>query len=110
MVIKAFPKRAIGYSNIHSVFKRYSDFEKLRKSLLYSLPRDQRVHIQSLPPKSPLGMPCSLFAIWSPDRHPARYRPVFLDKRRRLLQEWLCRVLLHPDIGGYKACRQWIMD
>jgi hypothetical protein len=40
----------------------------------------------------------------------AKYRPAFLDSRRRKLQTWLAAVLMHPDIGGCPAVRQWILE
>ncbi|KAF8872950.1 Phox homologous domain-containing protein [Infundibulicybe gibba] len=74
--------------------KRYSAFVELEASLHRSLPKNQRHLIPSLPPKAPL----------------ARYRPAFLDRRRRLLQYWLSAILLHPDIGSCQTVRLWIMD
>ncbi|KAF9461024.1 Phox-like protein [Collybia nuda] len=74
--------------------KRYSAFAQLEKALRRTLPRNQQTFIPTLPPKTPL----------------ARYRPAFLDRRRRLLQYWLSAVLLHPDIGGSQAARLWVMD
>ncbi|KNZ75873.1 hypothetical protein J132_00886 [Termitomyces sp. J132] len=74
--------------------KRYSDFDELETVLRRTLPRSQRHFVPVLPPKSPLS----------------RYRPAFLDRRRRLLQSWLSAVLLHPDVGGSKAVRVWVMS
>ncbi|TFK52123.1 Phox-like protein [Heliocybe sulcata] len=74
--------------------KRYSDFEKLYSNLFLTLPRNLRHLVPPLPPKSAL----------------AKYRPTFLDKRRRLLEHWLAAVLLHPDIGGCKAAGRWVME
>ncbi|KZT21153.1 Phox-like protein [Neolentinus lepideus HHB14362 ss-1] len=74
--------------------KRYSDFEKLYSNLLITLPRDLRHLVPPIPPKSAL----------------AKYRPTFLDKRRRLLEHWLAAILLHPDIGGCKAAGRWVME
>ncbi|KAG6819877.1 hypothetical protein H0H93_007756 [Arthromyces matolae] len=84
-----------GWTNgtmIH-VHKRYSDFDELESVLRRTLPQNQRHYVPNLPPKSPLS----------------RYRPAFLDKRRRHLQSWLSAVLLHPDVGGSKAVRIWVM-
>ncbi|KAF8481464.1 Phox-like protein [Gautieria morchelliformis] len=75
------------------ILKRYSDFEQLSLSLRRTLPRALLHNIPSLPPKSPL----------------ARYRPTFLESRRRRLQHWLATVLLHPDVGGCQAVRHWVM-
>ncbi|OCH85116.1 Phox-like protein [Obba rivulosa] len=74
--------------------KRYSSFVQLYDTLRASLPESQRHFVPQLPPKFPL----------------AKYRPSFLDHRRRLLQHWLSAVLLHPDIGGCQAVREWVMD
>ncbi|KAF8235507.1 hypothetical protein L208DRAFT_752321 [Tricholoma matsutake] len=74
--------------------KRYSAFAQLESALRRTLPRNQQPFIPPLPPKTPL----------------ARYRPAFLDSRRRQLQFWLASVLLHPDIGGSKAVKVWVMD
>ncbi|KAF8578206.1 Phox-like protein, partial [Ramaria rubella] len=75
------------------MLKRYSDFEQLYVSLRRTLPHALLHNIPSLPPKSPL----------------ARYRPTFLERRRRRLQHWLATVLLHPDVGGCQAVRHWVM-
>ena len=99
---------------IHAL-KRYSAFAQLYARLRATLPvsicahiyssrmsdnhpvpsqRNQQPFIPSLPPKFPL----------------AKFRPTFLDRRRRLLQYWLCAILLHPEIGGCEAVREWVMD
>jgi len=80
-------------SAIH-VHKRYSDFAELHARLRATLPQYQQRFLAALPPKSPL----------------AKFRPTFLESRRRLLEHWLSSILLHPDIGGCKAVREWIMD
>lgn len=82
-----------GGTTIHA-HKRYSAFEQLYSALRKTLPRNQLHYLPSLPPKAPL----------------ARYRPAFLDRRRRLLQYWLAAVLLHPDLGATKSVRLWVMD
>ncbi|KAH8827207.1 Phox homologous domain-containing protein [Flagelloscypha sp. PMI_526] len=74
------------------VLKRYSAFDELDISLLQALPRHLHNHIPSLPPKSPL----------------AKYRPAFLEKRRRQLEYYLNAVLLHPEIGGHRVVRSWV--
>ncbi|KIJ55837.1 hypothetical protein M422DRAFT_24343 [Sphaerobolus stellatus SS14] len=76
------------------ILKRYSDFEQLYLDLRKTLTRELLHNILSLPPKSPL----------------ARYRPAFLERRRRRLQHWLATVLLHPEVGGCQAVRQWVMS
>jgi len=80
-------------TTIHA-HKRYNAFVQLDTALRHSLPRHQQRYIPSLPPKAPF----------------ARYRPAFLDQRRRQLEYWLSAVLFHPDIGASKPVRQWIMS
>jgi len=80
-------------TKIHA-HKRYNGFVQLDAALRRSLPRHQQEYVPRLPPKAPF----------------ARYRPVFLDHRRRQLEYWLSAVLLHPDVGASKAVRQWIMN
>ncbi|KAI6024181.1 Phox-like protein [Pisolithus microcarpus] len=74
--------------------RRFSDFVKLYHTLKHTLPHHLLHFIPPLPPKSPF----------------ARYRPAFLDHRRRELQYWLCVVLLHPEIGTCQAVRRWVLD
>ncbi|KZT71997.1 Phox-like protein [Daedalea quercina L-15889] len=76
------------------VHKRYSAFAELHAHLCARLPQSYQRFIPPLPPKSPLS----------------KFRPSFLDQRRRLLQHWLSSVLLHPDIGGCQILREWVMD
>uniref|UniRef100_A0A8H8CE75 Endosomal/vacuolar adapter protein YPT35 n=1 Tax=Psilocybe cubensis TaxID=181762 RepID=A0A8H8CE75_PSICU len=76
------------------VLKRYSAFEELRSSLKRTLPSSLLPLIPSLPPKSALG----------------RFRPAFLDSRRKLLQFFLASVLLHPEIGGRDVVRKWVLS
>ncbi|EIW58871.1 uncharacterized protein TRAVEDRAFT_149304 [Trametes versicolor FP-101664 SS1] len=78
---------------IHAL-KRYSAFAQLYARLRATLPASQQSYIPSLPPKAPL----------------AKFRPAFLDRRRRLLQHWLSAILLHPEMGGCQAVREWVMD
>ncbi|KAI8974588.1 Phox homologous domain-containing protein [Trametes punicea] len=78
---------------VHAL-KRYSAFAHLYTKLKATLPASQQSYVPSLPPKAPL----------------AKFRPSFLDRRRRLLQHWLSAVLLHPEIGGCQAVRDWITD
>ncbi|KAJ8076778.1 hypothetical protein PM082_001201 [Marasmius tenuissimus] len=80
-------------TTIHA-HKRYSSFVELESALHRTLPRHQRHYIPALPPKAPF----------------ARYRPAFLDRRRRQLEYWLSAVLLHPEVGGSKAVRMWVID
>ncbi|KAG6328860.1 hypothetical protein ID866_10229 [Astraeus odoratus] len=80
-------------TTIHT-HKRYSAFTELYYALKRTLPRHLLHFIPPLPPKTPF----------------ARYRPAFLDSRRRQLQYWLSAVLLHPEIGGCEAVRYWVME
>ncbi|KDR79566.1 hypothetical protein GALMADRAFT_243664 [Galerina marginata CBS 339.88] len=75
------------------VLKRYRAFEELREALKKTLPPSLLPSIPALPPKSALG----------------RFRPAFLDSRRKLLQFFLVRVLLHPEIGGREVVRRWVL-
>ncbi|KAH9935082.1 Phox-like protein [Amylocystis lapponica] len=76
------------------IHRRYSGFAELYAKLRATLPESQQHFIPTLPPKYPL----------------AKFRPTFLDHRRRLLEHWLSSVVLHPDIGGCRAIREWVMD
>ncbi|KAI0766903.1 Phox homologous domain-containing protein [Trametes elegans] len=78
---------------VHAL-KRYSAFAELYAKLRATLPVSQQAYIPSLPPKAPL----------------AKFRPTFLDRRRRLLQHWLSAIILHPEMGGCQAVRDWVMD
>ncbi|KAF5323242.1 hypothetical protein D9619_013507 [Psilocybe cf. subviscida] len=73
--------------------KRYTAFEELASKLRKGLPRPLLPFLPPLPPKAPL----------------ARFRPAFLETRRRLLQFWLVRVLLHPELGGRREVREWVL-
>ncbi|KDN42469.1 hypothetical protein RSAG8_06786, partial [Rhizoctonia solani AG-8 WAC10335] len=74
--------------------KRYSSFIELEKTLRRTLPPHVVHNIPALPPKNAF----------------AKYRSAFLDARRRKLQTWLATVLMHPDIGGCPAVREWILE
>ncbi|EGN95188.1 hypothetical protein SERLA73DRAFT_187515 [Serpula lacrymans var. lacrymans S7.3] len=80
-------------TTIHA-HKRYSAFVELYIALRRTLPRHQQHFVPALPPKSPLS----------------RFRPAFLDQRRRQLQYWLCSILLHPDVGSCQAVRLWVIN
>ncbi|KAF8879770.1 hypothetical protein CPB84DRAFT_287566 [Gymnopilus junonius] len=75
------------------LLKRYSAFEELRVLLKRTLPPSLVPCIPTLPPKSAF----------------ARFRPTFLDSRRKLLQFFLASILLHPDIGGREVVRRWVL-
>jgi len=74
------------------VHKRFSSFVELRRRLQNFLPDSLQTQLPKLPPKHPL----------------AKYRPSFLDKRRRMLQHWLSAVLLHPELGDSAPVKEWI--
>ncbi|CAE6428333.1 unnamed protein product [Rhizoctonia solani] len=76
------------------VHKRYNSFIALDKTLRRTLPPHVVHNIPTLPPKNAF----------------AKYRSAFLDSRRRKLQTWLATVLMHPDIGGCSAVREWILE
>ncbi|KAK7682847.1 hypothetical protein QCA50_014232 [Cerrena zonata] len=78
---------------IHAL-KRYSAFAELHAKLRATLPSNYQRSVPPLPPKSP----------WS------KFRPAFLEQRRQLLEHWISSVLLHPDVGGCKAVREWVME
>ncbi|KAF5354117.1 hypothetical protein D9756_006888 [Leucocoprinus leucothites] len=79
-------------TTIHTL-KRYTSFVELDNALRRTLPRHLLPSIPPLPPKNPL----------------ARFRPAFLDRRRRLLQYWLASILLHPEIGGVDVVKKWVI-
>ncbi|KAF9475483.1 hypothetical protein BDN70DRAFT_898149 [Pholiota conissans] len=76
------------------ILKRYTAFEELNDRLKRTLPPPLLPFLPTLPPKAPL----------------ARFRPTFLDSRRKLLQFWLASVLLHPEIGGRDVVRDWVLS
>ena len=61
---------------------------------LFLQPPINHALIPPLPPKAPL----------------ARFRPAFLEKRRSLLEFWLTRVMLHPEVGGRGVVRGWVLE
>lgn len=73
--------------------KRYTAFEDLDATLHKTLPRRLRGLIPPLPPKAPF----------------ARFRPAFLDQRRRKLQFYLASILLNPEVGGEECVRRWVI-
>lgn len=73
--------------------KRYTAFEDLDATLHKTLPRRLRSLIPPLPPKAPF----------------ARFRPAFLDQRRRKLQFYLASILLNPEVGGEECVRRWVI-
>lgn len=75
------------------ILKRYSAFKELHDTLRRSLPHSLLPLLPPLPPKAAL----------------ARFRPAFLDNRRKLLQFWLASILLHPELGGRDVVRSWVL-
>ena len=48
-----------------------------------------------------------------PPRHVGlwqRYHPLFLEDRRRALQQWLCATLLDERWGNADAYRRWVLE
>ncbi|KAJ7595082.1 Phox homologous domain-containing protein [Mycena floridula] len=80
-------------TTIHA-HKRYNAFVELEAALRRSLPAHQTHFIPKLPPKTPL----------------AKFRPAFLDRRRKMLEHFLWAVLLHPELGSCPVVRLWIME
>jgi len=79
-------------TTIH-VLKRYSAFLHLQEELEKAVP-DIRAVLPAFPAKNTF----------------AKYRPAFLEKRRRRLQSWLAAVLLHPTFGGLPEVRKWVIE
>ncbi|KIO24639.1 hypothetical protein M407DRAFT_99150 [Tulasnella calospora MUT 4182] len=76
------------------ILKRFSAFEALAHDLEHSISRALLHNIPPLPSKTTLG----------------KYRPSFLEKRRKQLETWLAAVMLHPDIGGSDAVKRWVTE
>ncbi|ELU37177.1 hypothetical protein AG1IA_08793 [Rhizoctonia solani AG-1 IA] len=55
-----------------------------------------------------VSQPYAVASPFSPLARVAKYRPAFLDSRRRKLQTWLATVLMHPDIGGCSTVQRTI--
>jgi len=70
--------------------KRYSEFFTLRQNLCTAFPRHEKM-IPALPPKSVVS----------------KFRPAFLEKRRRGLELFLSTVLLMPDLGASPIVKKW---
>ncbi|KAF9004380.1 hypothetical protein BDQ17DRAFT_1355012 [Cyathus striatus] len=78
-------------TTIH-LLKRYTDFSRLHTTLLRTLPPSLHPHVRLCRRK-----------------HLCEVSPVFLDRRRRMLQFWLACVLLHPEVGGCECVRGWVV-
>ncbi|KAF4609570.1 hypothetical protein D9613_012234 [Agrocybe pediades] len=76
------------------VLKRYSAFEELRENLIKRLDPSLHALVPALPPKSAL----------------AKFRPAFLEQRRKMLQFFLVGVLLRPELGGREEVRAWVLE
>lgn len=94
---------------IHAL-KRYTAFERLAAALRRAVPKHARAQIPRLPPKNPLGASAGPLAQREMTTEPAKHRPAFLERRRRMLQAWLLAVLLHPVLGGTEVARAWVLD
>ncbi len=71
--------------------KRYSEFVRLRNDLIKTFPK---FVIPNLPHKSSL----------------AKFRPSFLERRRKHLSWWLTSILMHCEMGGSGVVRAWILE
>lgn len=40
----------------------------------------------------------------------AKFRPSFLERRRKHLSFWLATILLHSEMGGSGVVRAWILE
>ena len=76
--------------------KRYSEFFSLRQNLCSAYPRYEKL-IPALPPKSVV---CTVSLLRDHLIFPAKFRPAFLEKRRRGLELFLSTVLLMPALGA----------
>lgn len=73
--------------------KRYSEFARLRSDLLSAFPTLSGA-LPKLPPKSVVS----------------KFRPSFLEKRRRGLEYFLSCVLLNPQFGTTPIVRSWFFS
>ncbi|CAK7201313.1 hypothetical protein SEUCBS139899_004016 [Sporothrix eucalyptigena] len=77
------------------IYKRYSEFDTLRKRLVASFPQARGGGaLPPLPPKSVLG----------------KFRPEFLEKRRLGLQYFLNCILLNPEFAGSPVLRDFLFS
>jgi hypothetical protein len=72
--------------------KRYSEFEVLHHELVRNFPQSTKKSLPPLPPKS---------AIY-------KFRPQFLEKRRKGLAYFLTCVMLNPEYAGSDAVKRFI--
>ncbi|KIH94234.1 hypothetical protein SPBR_05854 [Sporothrix brasiliensis 5110] len=77
------------------IYKRYSEFDALRRRLLASFPQARGGGaLPPLPPKSVLG----------------KFRPDFLEKRRLGLQYFLNCILLNPEFAGSPVLKEFLFS
>ncbi|CAK7224243.1 hypothetical protein SBRCBS47491_005482 [Sporothrix bragantina] len=77
------------------VYKRYSEFDTLRKRLLASFPQARGGGaLPPLPPKTVLG----------------NFKPEFLEKRRLGLQYFLNCILLNPEFAGSPVLQDFLFS
>ena len=75
------------------ISKRYSAFLSLHEQL------EHECGGYALPPLPPRHV-----GLWQ------RYHPLFLEDRRRALQQWLCATLLDERWGNADAYRRWVLE
>lgn len=76
-------------------YKRYTCFLELVDRLCAEAPQ----HASALP-----ALPPRHTGIWH------KYKPTFLETRRRALQRWLVLTLLDPRWGSTRAYREWVLE
>ncbi|ERS99188.1 hypothetical protein HMPREF1624_04384 [Sporothrix schenckii ATCC 58251] len=87
------PSSSAGHS--FCIYKRYSEFDTLRRRLLASFPQARGGGaLPPLPPKSVLG----------------KFRPDFLEKRRLGLQYFLNCILLNPEFAGSPVLKEFLFS
>ncbi|PBP21036.1 Phox-like protein [Diplocarpon rosae] len=73
--------------------KRFSEFDDLRKQLLQTFPKSTAA-MPLLPPKSVIS----------------KFRPKFLENRRRGLQYFLNCILLNPEFSGSPVLKEFLFS
>ena len=77
------------------ISKRYSAFLSLHERL----EQERGGYAHALPPLPPRHV-----GLWQ------RYHPLFLEDRRRALQQWLCATLLDERWGNADAYQRWVLE